>query len=126
MWKAPNRTDNNVTQPFSSGVVTIYSITDIAEPGYKPKEGLSQKVTLRYEEQRLGIRRYYAGMQNQIEIERVIRTPHTGEISNQDVAITEDSKQYQIGQVQSVTGVWPPCVDVTLARIEQEYEVPEK
>ena len=40
-------------------------------------------------------------------------------ITNQDEAETEDGKRYAIEQVQTVDGVWPPSVDITLAAIRQ-------
>lgn len=125
MWKAPYRlADNPITQGFDDGIVTVYAVTDIAKPGYQPKPGLKKKLTLRYEERRLGIQRLYSGRQNQVEIERVIRAQRAGNISNQDVAVTEDGKQYRIDTVQSVNNVYPASVDITLAKIEQKYEVP--
>ena len=39
------------------------------------------------------------------------------------MAITEDGEQYRIDLVQTVTDVYPPSMDLTLARIEQKYEV---
>lgn len=123
MWKAPARPkDNGITQPFTSGVVTIYTVTDSARPGYQPVQTLSEKMRLRYEEQRLGIQRYYVAQQNQTEVERVIRVPRAGAITNQDVAITEDGRQYRIDLVQSAD-VYPPSFDLTLAKIDQVYEV---
>lgn len=127
-WKAPYRprTDNGVTQNFGDGVVKIYTVTNSAQPGYQPVPELTLKCTLRYEEQRLGIQRYYAGQQNQIQIERVIRTPRHGDVTNQDIAVTEDGKQYGIDLVQSVTDAYPASQDITLAKIEQQYEVPHE
>lgn len=124
MRKEPYRPNNEVTQSYNDGIVTIYSIENTAKPGYKPVEGLNKKVVLRYEEQRLGIQRYYESMQNQIEVERVIRTQRVKGITNQDVAITEDNRQYRIDLVQLVSDVYPASVDITLTRIDQEYEVP--
>ena len=62
-WNAPfrPRTDNGVTQNFGDGVVAIYSVEDVAQPGYQPKPQTTLKCKLRYEEQRLGIQRYYSG-----------------------------------------------------------------
>lgn len=59
-WKAPYRPNNQVTQSYNDGVVTVYAVTDSARPGYQPKAALVQppKAVLRYEEQRLGIQRY--------------------------------------------------------------------
>lgn len=122
-WEAPYRPQNEITQTYNDGYVVIYSATDEAAPGYQPTPKLKQKITLRYAEQRLGIQRYYAGRQNQIDIERVIRTPNVGIITNQDVAITEDGRQYRIDMVQTAQGIYPVSIDITLAKIDQEYEV---
>lgn len=121
-WKVPYRPSNEVTQTYNSGVVTVYSVTDSARPGYQPVEQLTPKITLRYEERRLGIQRYYDAMQNQIQVERVIRVQRAGQITNQDVAETEDGRRYRIDLVQSVDNVWPPSLDLTLAKYVQGEE----
>lgn len=125
MYQRPNRPTHDITQPFNSGIVKIYALTNIAAPGYAPRMALKEKVTLRYEEMRLGINRYYQAMQNNIQIERVIRCPRWGDVTNQDVAITEDGKQYRIDLLQSVDDVYPACIDVSLTKIEQVFEVAE-
>ena len=126
-WRAPTRprTDNGVTQCFSDGVVTVYAVEDTARPGYAPVPRLVQpaKVTLRYEEQQLGINRLYSGRQNQVEIERVIRVPRVPGVSNQDAAVTEDGRQYRIDSVQSALDVYPPSMDLTLVRVVQQFDV---
>lgn len=126
MWKAPYRPSNQVTQPFNAGLVKIYSVENVAAPGYKPVEKLVYKLTLRYDEQRLGIQRYYSGQQNQSQIERVIRAPRVGGVSNQDVAITEDGHKYRIDLVQAVMDIYPPSMDLTLARLDQDYELDDE
>lgn len=55
-------------------------------------------------------------------IVRVIRVPAAGAVSPQDVALLE-GKQYRIDTVQKVMEIYPPCVDLALAKIEQEFEV---
>ena len=122
-WGAPYRPGSEVTQPYNDGVVTVYAVTDAARPGYQPKPTLTKKAVLRYEEQRLGIQRFYSGKQNQAEIERVVRTPRLGCVSSQDVAVTEDGRQYRIDMVQSVPDVWPASMDLTLAKVTQKYDV---
>lgn len=124
MWNAPNRPNNQVTQSFNDGILTVYAVEDKAKAGYKPVIELSKKIVLRYEEQRLGIQRYYSGKQNQIQIERVLRTPRVKQVNNQDIGVTEDGKQYRIDFVQVVQNIYPSCMDITLSKIEQEYEVP--
>ena len=123
-WRAPHRPDNEITQEMNSGVVKIYSVEDSAQPGYQPKPSLTLKLTLRYEEQRLGINRLYLSRQNQAEVEKVIRVPRQDSISNQDVAILENGSQYSIDYAQTVQDVYPPCLDLSLVKIEQNYEVP--
>ena len=119
MWKAPNRPNHEITQPYNDGMVTVYAAENLAKPGYAPKVELNQKVTLPYAEQRLGIQRYYQGMQNQMEIERVIRVPKSVPVNSQDVAETEDGRKYQIDLVQNVLDVYPPSMDLTLVKVSQ-------
>ena len=123
-WSRPYRpkTDNGVTQSFTSGIVTVYSEQNVAPPGYLPQVQLTEKVTLRYEERSLGLQRYFNAQQNQVQVERVIRCPRYAGVTNQDVAETEDGTRYRIDMVQAVMDVYPPCMDLTLARYEQAPE----
>lgn len=122
MWKAPNRPKHEITQAFNDGIVAICAVCDAAKPGYAPIERLSEKIKLRFAEQRLGIQRIYQSKQAQVEISRVIRVPQAGGVSAQDVALLE-GKQYRIDTVQKVVEGYPPCVDLALVKIEQEFEV---
>ena len=117
-WTAPYRPANEVTQDYNDGIVTIYAAADGAQPGYQPKPTLTKKYTLRYDEQRVGIQRYYEAMQNQVQVERVLRVPRA-KINNQDIAETEDGVKYRIDLVQTVDLVYPPSLDLTLTRYEQ-------
>ena len=117
-WTAPYRPANEVTQDYTDGIVTIYAAADSAQPGYQPKPTLTKKYTLRYDEQRVGIQRYYEAMQNQVQVERVLRVPRA-KITNQDIAETEDGVKYRIDLVQTVDLVYPPSLDLTLTRYEQ-------
>lgn len=119
MWKAPNRPNHEISQDYNDGIVTVYSVTDAAQPGYKPEKKLEVKAKLRYAERRVGIQRYYEAKQNQVQVERVIRVQRGIAITNQDEAETEDGKRYAVEQVQTVDGVWPPSLDITLAAIRQ-------
>lgn len=125
MWKAPNRPNKSISQTFNDGVVDIYSVTDTAKPGYKPKETPVKAASLRFEERRLGIERFYQGQQNQVEISRVIRTPRREEINTQQIAVIK-GVQYKINMVQHVPDAYPPCMDITLAAIQQKYKLEEE
>lgn len=119
MWKTPYRAKGEVTQRFNDGIVRIYHVEDTAEPGYAPVETPTEKIRLAYEERRLGITRYFAGAQNQLRIDRVLRVQRAGKVSTQDIAVTEDGQNYRVDLVQSVPDVWPESVDLTLSKIEQ-------
>lgn len=121
MRKLPFRPSNEITQEFNSGIVTIYTVENSASVGLLPVEHLAETFTVRYEEQRLGINRYYMARQNQIEIQRVIRIPKIA-VNTQDVAITEDNRKYRIDTVQTVQDVYPACIDLTLIAFEQNGE----
>lgn len=122
MWKAPYRAKGEVSQRYNDGVVRIYSVEDTAAPGYAPVETPALKITLRYEERRLGITRYFSGQQNQLQIDRVLRVQRAGKITSQDIAVTEDGQNYRVNLVQSVPDVWPESMDLTLSKIEQIIE----
>lgn len=127
MRKLPFRPDDRqITQPYRDGVVKIYTITDAAQPGYQPRPTLTLVETLFYEERRVGLQRYYTSKQAQVQVERVIRTQLRPSVNPQCVAVTEDQVQYGIDLVQQVTDVYPASMDLTLAKIEQKYEVPDE
>lgn len=123
MWRAPNRPNHEITQSYNDGIVSIYSVTDGAAPGYRPVPMLVFKERLRYQERYLGINRLYSGRQNQVDIQRIVRVLKVPGVSSQDVVITEDGRQYRIDSVQDVIGAYPPSLDLTLATVEQKYEV---
>ena len=123
MWRAPNRPNHEITQSYNDGIVSIYSVTDGAAPGYRPVPMLIFKERLRYQERYLGINRLYSGRQNQVDIQRIVRVLKVPGVSSQDVAITEDGRQYRIDSVQDVIDAYPPSIDLTLATVEQKYEV---
>ena len=119
-WKAPNRPNHIITQPLNDGMVRICDVVNVAEPGLLPVKKLHPKVALRYENQRVGINRFYSGMQNQIQVDKVIRVPKAIVVTNKDIAVTENGQEYRIEQVQDVLDVCPVCLDLTLSRIDQE------
>ncbi len=128
MWKAPFRPrEESISQSYNDGLVDIYEITsDEARPGYQPRPGLTPKGTLAFAELRVGLQRYYEGRQNQLQIEKVLRVPRGFAVTSQDVAIIRGSKpqlQYRIDFVQTVDEVYPPSMDLTLAKVTQVLEI---
>lgn len=101
-------------------MVTIYKVTDAAEPGYQPQEQLVKLAALCYENRRVGVARYYDAKQANTEVKRVLRVQHTTtEITPQNKAITEDGKEYRVDLIQFVPDVWPPSDDLTLVAYRQ-------
>lgn len=126
MRQTPFRAGNEISQSFNSGVVSIYRLIDVGEPGYAPVPRLDLRVRLHYEERKLGLIRYFSASQNQVKVEKVLRVPRRAEISPQDVAVTQDGRQYRIELIQMAESVYPPSLDLTLGTIEQVYELPEE
>lgn len=118
--KLPFRPGNEVTQTFNDGIVTVYRLTDEAKPGYMPKPKPVKVALLRYEERRLGLTRYYSAKQNNVNVKRVLRVPRGAPVAAQDIAVTEDGQEYAIDLVQTVDGVWPDSLDLTLAKVSQK------
>lgn len=123
MWRAPSRPTHEISQSYNDGVVTIYAVTDKAEPGNMPTMEMTKCITLQYEEQRLGLTRYYAAAQAMSQVERVIRVPRHPAVNAQMMAITEDGRKYRIDLVQSTENIYPPSLDLTLSKVTHDYEV---
>lgn len=116
----PFRAGNEISQSFNSGIVTLFRLEDGAAPGYLPRPEPVHLATLRYAERRLGLNRYYAARQASVEVERVVRVPAPVpglEILPNDRAVTEDGREYRVEMVQTVDGICPRCLDLTLARL---------
>ena len=111
-------------QTHNDGVVRIYSVDNIAQPGNKPKEGLVLKHTLRYKERTVGLTRVRLALQTGAEVSYVLRVPRLREVSPQDVAIPNDGCQYRITMVQYPEDANPPAMDLELERLENDYAMP--
>lgn len=119
-WKAPRRPEHKVTQEYNDGMLTVYRVTDEAQPGRLPAEKLTKIVKLPYATRKVGLYRYYQAKQDQTRVQRVLRVPKpAAEITNRDKVITEDDKEYRIDLVQTVPDVYPESLDLTLAAYRQ-------
>lgn len=111
-------------QTFNDGAVSIYTVGNIAEPGNRPKDGLKLKARLRMDRRTVGFKRYFAAAQNQTEITELVRVPYRPDVSTQDVCIiVGQTAQYKIAQIQHPADTLPPCMDLSLERLEKKYEV---
>lgn len=109
-------------QTFNNGIIKIYSVKDIAQNGDMPKDGLKLKETLRFHRRAVGIKRYYTAMQANQQVDAVLRCPFRDTVSAQDVVIW-NRKQYRVALVQYPEDVVPLVMDLTLTKVEQDYEL---
>lgn len=113
-----------LTQTFNNGVLSVYKVDNIAEPGNMPKDGLKLKMcNIPYEERTVGVTRYNISKQNQDTIEQLLRIPRINGISRNDIVVPLDGQQYRIEQLQSINGVEPRCFDLSLEKVTVKYEV---
>ena len=108
-------------QSFLDGIVKIYSVGDVSAPGDMPRDGLTLKKTLRYEERTVGINRFYSALQNNVKVALVLRCPQIRDVSTSDVAIMPDAVQFEIKQVQYPPDIVPPVMDLTLEKLGEPY-----
>ena len=120
-WKAPDRPAGRITQTFNDGIVKVYEVTDVSHPGDRPVKKLVLKETLRYDQRTVGMNRFYTAMQENVQIDNMVRCPRRAAVSTQDIAEI-GGVQYEIDMVQYPTDVYPPAMDLTLSRLEQKYE----
>ena len=113
-------------QTFNDGIANIYSVENIAPSGHMPKDGLTLKEkNIRYEEQIVGMVRFWTAIQEHTEIEQKLRLPRINSVRRGDVIIPTDGNQYKIKQVQypPKSEVYPPCMDLSLERIDAAYDI---
>ncbi|MBE6906125.1 MAG: hypothetical protein E7476_07650 [Ruminococcaceae bacterium] len=108
-------------QTHNNGNVRIYAVSDSSESGDMPKDLLTLKQSLRYQERTVGLTRYYAALQANVNVSLVLRCPMLRDVSTQDIAVPNDGKQYAIRQIQYPENIAPPVMDLTLERVEQDY-----
>ena len=113
------------TQTFNSGIAKIYSVSNSSGSGNMPKKRLQLKIpnSLPYEEKTVGMSRFWAAMQEQTKIERLLRFPRLNEVEREDIVIPIDGQQYRIKQIQYPPGIEPKCMDLSLEKVEVAYAV---
>lgn len=109
---------------FDDGILGIYQSKNIGEPGCEPVMALVLKDNYYYHQETLGYNRYYTALQAREKISSVLSVPDWGQISAEDICITEDGRQYRILLSQ-------PAYDenglkitrITLERLGESYAV---
>ncbi len=110
-------------QTFNDGVVNIYLLKNIAKSGDLPKDGLNFKIgPLHYQEKTVGMSRYWTAKQANTKVSQLLRVPRFQSVNTDDVAIPNDGSQYKIVQIQYPENVYPPVMDLSLERVDVNYD----
>jgi hypothetical protein len=114
-----------LSQPFNDGVLTVYTVGNIAAPGNMPKDGLAPKFSSKipYEERTVGVTRFYAAKQEQSTVNQVLRIPRINGMSQADKVVPIDGEQYDIVQIQFINDIEPPSMDLSLQLRSVKYDI---
>ena len=67
--------ERQMAATFDDGILTIYSVENIAEPGDMPVTGLVEKASFYFGYETVGINRFYTALQANRQIESVVHIP---------------------------------------------------
>jgi hypothetical protein len=112
------------TQKYNDGLLTISKVSNTADAGELPVDGLTPKHTeISYDNRTVGMSRFWQGKQVDVRIDRLIRCPTLPDVHPLDVVTTEDGQTYQIEQIQYPKDVEPPSMDLSLSVIKVDEEL---
>ena len=125
---------NPKSQAYLDGVAHVYGVRDDSEPGGWPTETQILIATLPYHARTVGMSRYWAAKQAQVQIDHVIRCPlissaiqpdgtHVRRVRAGDLVILRDGLTYRIEQIQYPEDTMPPAMDLSLSVSATEVEV---
>lgn len=112
---------------MDSGTCRIYTVTDAAENGEMPAPTLHEygDYEWSFEDRMISYTRQYAAMGADQQIDRIIRIWRTP-VRIGDVVVIE-SEQYRIDNVQpTLDDDSLQVVDLTLRRLEENYDIAEQ
>lgn len=105
------------------GILTIYSLENIAQAGLKPTEKLVYVDKAYYARRTASYSRIYSAMGADHRFDLLVRVFNTSVPEDGMYVILEDGKQYQIDICQEIVG--KDCIDLTLKKVEDYYDVVE-
>ncbi len=111
-------------QTFTDGLATFYRTKNDAGNGNLPKYAAKQFLQVPFTEKKVGDVRYYAAMQADSKISKVIRIPRVEGIqpSGDVVTLSGDDRQYKVQKTVRNTLTVPESMDVTLEISKTRYQ----
>lgn len=103
------------------GILTFYTLQNVAEAGFMPVEKLVAAGTAFYAYVTTGITRLYAAIGANREYNLVVRAFNTVVPTGTAYVILEDGLQYRVDQATPI--VDEDAVELTLVRLEDFYDV---
>lgn len=113
-----------MAETFDDGVIRIYDVKNLSEPGEIPRKGLVYFESFSFSEDTLGITRFYEALRADQQIERVVKIYRDDRININQIAVMEDDTQYQIRMVQVAKD--DDGIDIqklSLERVSDPYEI---
>lgn len=118
------RTERFETQTFNDGLLSIYRISNTAAAGEMPSETPVLRASgIPYANRIVGMSRYWAGLQSNARIDRLLRIPRGPTVQVLDSVVTENGDTYQVKQVQYPPDVEPPSVDLSLQLVQTSEDL---
>ena len=113
---------------FDGGLVKVYKITEISEPGDLPTEGLEFQSVYHFEERSIGMTRNYMAMQSNKQIDRLIRIWQDRAVDVGCVCLITDGidsdVQYRVASNQhQVNDEGLKVTDLTLEKVGNLYDI---
>lgn len=110
-------------QTFCDGLAVFYRTKNSAGKGNLPKQALEEFVRVPFAEKKVGDIRYYAALQADSKISKVIRIPRVRGLqpAGDIVLISGDTRQYKVQKTAVNSLTVPASIDVTLEISKQIY-----
>ena len=105
------------------GIAKAYELINSAAKGDMPAMKLKEHCDFYYAERTVGFSRQYAARGVQEQVDLLIRIWYDNTIRIGMYCIPEDGEQYRITNVQHLYDDGLKVTDLTLQRLEQNYEV---
>lgn len=105
-----------------AGILSIYSLTNVAEAGRMPSQKLVRIASAFYDERTVGVTRAYAALGAKQQIDKLVVAYNITLPVEAEYCILEDNNQYRI-TLKQLEG---DNVLLTLVRLEDYYDVADE